>query len=178
MADYENIKSSVTYDKWDSGSLLEYLSKHTKPLGQNYWLLIYSHSKIILETLDSIRMKQIDFKQQELKEVRAFSSSGELKIWKYQGSFKSRLRIDGHGEVTEVLNDKHLLWGLSIEGNALIEKNKGVKIEFPIDISKHQVPFGVVVKNYLDYDEYGLVTVVDARLVKFTDIYNNEVQNV
>ena len=64
---------------------------------ESYWL-IYNQNEVLLGK-GEISDESIDFGI--LKESRLFSNRGELHVWKYDGAFRFRLRIDNSGAPEE-----------------------------------------------------------------------------
>ncbi len=155
-------------------NLIDIINGNT--IKNNPWVLIYSHSEIILEQLDDLSDKVKKLTLNDIVEARIFNKEDELKIWKYQGKVKSRLFSEVKQNNSEVYEENMLLWGDRVEDNVLKESGRGAEIKFPVEITSDKLPLKVKVKNYYTYDDNGLILFHDARLTEITDKNDAEVK--
>lgn len=173
------IKSVEIKEKYDeSKDLRQFLiEKVNKELGGNCLLLVYKYNQVYIGSIIKDNLNVLGDDQFELKyitEIRMFSESGELHLWKYGDKFKWRLRIDEEveGEI-HIYEEKHVIWGTKINTkntNELVEEHRGMRIQFPREIINEPLPIKYEVRNYFNFDEDGMIKFYDARLVK---IINN-----
>ena len=145
-------------------------------LKNNPWVLIYSHSEIILEQLDNLPDKVEALTSQDILEARIFNKEDEFKIWKYQGEIKSRLFSETKLENYEVYKENMVMWGDKVENSVLKESGRGTEIKFPVKIISESLPLKIQVKNYYTYDDNGLIQFHDARLAGIIDKNDKEVK--
>ncbi|SNX54967.1 CRISPR-associated protein Csx19 [Thermoanaerobacterium sp. RBIITD] len=126
------------------------------------------------------------FDEEHIIDIRVFDKNGELHIWKINDDFYYRFKEDNfeidnnidHNE--RILKDKKIfveypiVFGSTIEKadgkwTILKERERGIKIYFPYDISWEQLPIRYKVYNYYDFDEDGILRFYDARLCGFFD---------
>jgi len=109
---------------------------------------------------------------QSVQLARVFSTTQELKIWRQEGVLHFRLRLDGTGEETAVVDAGQILWGTkcaSLDGGwTRIWEDRGTELVLLLDISKLDAKNRVVLKtrNYLDFLPNGQATYVDSRFVQ------------
>lgn len=131
---------------------------------QSYgFCIIYRTDKVeILKTED---VKDLN----NLLEIRAFNSNGELRLTKVNGGFAGRIVTDGAGSDTEIFDENHLLWGKPEDkagvtaGYTFLQEDRGTKLTVPIEVKKNQRAF-VKVRNYLssakdafEFDDFRMV---------------------
>jgi CRISPR-associated protein (TIGR03984 family) len=169
--------------KKDIGDLL--VEKSTKP-GSPIFLIVHKHHEV---SIGEVKEKTIHLEcAQELtpmllKELRMFSKNGELYIWKYEDKFNYRLRIDEEKEGDQYIYDEeHFMWcdkpGKD-DDYTVYETNRGMRLKLPFPIKdESKLPLKYLVRNYLTYDENGLIHFYDARLMTFLDANGEELENV
>lgn len=157
--------------------LINEIDKYKSKPDSNSWILIYSHSEVILEKLNNLSNKVKELNLSDIKEARVFNENDELKIWNYQGETKRRLFSNKKNTDYKEYEENMLLWGNKVKDNNVLQDSvKKNKIEFPIDISKYTLPLKVKVKSYYEFDDNGLIIFKDARLIKILDNENKEVK--
>ncbi len=115
-----------------------------------------------------------------LKRLRVFNQERELFIWRAQGGFRWRLRIDDGtgdtqdgGKEVDVVEAEQILWGTRAEsiceGWTRIYEDRGTEIILPgenlnVDLDNR---VKLVTRNYIEYNDLGQAGYVDCRFVKF-----------
>lgn len=129
------------------------------------YCVIYRADKV--ETLKTEDVEDLN----DLLEIRAFNSNGELRAISSGDEFIGRIRTDEEGAETEYLDESHLLWGTRTEQNGttkngytFLQEDRGTKLTVPIEVKENQRAF-VKVRNYLSSakDKFELV---DFRMVE------------
>ena len=122
---------------------------------------------------------------ESLRELRAFNESGELRLWKSGGDIGWRLRIDDGSENANIYDEEHVLWGDKIagesaEGLILRESGRGFSFRVPpfgrTPSLPLTLPLKLLVRNYYDFEEDGLLHFFDARLVSLKDQDGRDVE--
>lgn len=115
-----------------------------------------------------------DLEEKYLLRLRLFNGSKELYLWRSADGFKARLRIDGEGEETPVVDAHQVLWGTKARplgeftelteerGTTLIVPLKNLEIN-----DKHNRLF-IQTRNYVGYTEAHQATYVDCRFMGFS----------
>ena len=174
----QRILSYVKNEPQKIENLQKFILKMAQPLTGIRYVLLYKYhevqigliegGQIVIERADELTSKYV-------KELRVFSENGELYIWKQQQELKYRLRIDNGktGEKVYIYPEQHFMWGDEHDQQdpqTVYEKNRGMRLRFPCDVSKKALPLKYEVRNYYKYDKNtGLIQFEDARLVKFCD---------
>jgi len=126
---------------------------------------------------------------QFIQKLRLFNETQELFLWRKKwkdtcGEFAFRLRVDGDGNETDVVDAKQVLWGttakkLDEEFTEILE-TRGTKIILPfndIQVDDKERRVFILTRNYISYDtndsSYQQAGYVDCRFVKFTDENGN-----
>lgn len=139
------------------------------------YLLVYKHHEIQIGMIDNgqiVLERQEELTRDYLKELRVFSEQGELHIWKQQGKFKYRLRVEEEKGNITVYDETNVMWGLEpnkADNRVIEEPGRGMSLQLPFSVTKTQLPLKYTVRNYFDYDDNGLIRFNDARLVQFLD---------
>lgn len=115
-----------------------------------------------------------------IQKMRLFDEDQELYLWrKNKNQFRGRLRIDGIGEKTDVVDVEQVLWGTRSKslGNYIeLCEDRGTKIILPfknIKIDAQKDPkdrIRILTRNYVSYDtnsSYEQAGYVDCRFVAF-----------
>lgn len=110
-----------------------------------------------------------------LLSVRIFNATDELHIFKYQDKYRSRLKTDGDHECQYL--QEPFLWGLKLDGSAVYEPNRGMRLELPFKVNEQQLPLRYRVVNYYEFDDDGQIRFTDARLSHFLDRDGNELED-
>jgi len=173
-----------------TGDLRSFLTgEETTELGERFLVLVHTNDRVFFsleragELSESLKVLSAD----SLKEFRAFSESGELHIWKDCSGIGWRLRIDEPSESGNTIDDVQFLWGNTIacesdEGLILKESGRGFSFRVPFFErppsfkSESSLPLKLLVRNYFDFDEDGLLRFFDARLVSLKDKEGREVE--
>jgi len=176
----KKIKSYETKDNYEKGKdIKQFLIENSREkLGGVCLLIVYKYNRVYIASINDSELNFLgdpEFTLEYITEIRMFSSSGELHLWKYGSDFKWRLRIDEETEGdTNVYEETHIMWGTEVESekkNELIEEYRGIKIRFPLDINEEPLPIKYKVRNYYNFDEDGMIKFYDARLVQ---VLNNK----
>lgn len=141
--------------------------------GRDSFWLIYNQNEVLLGK-GSIPDESISL--EILKEIRIFSENGEMHLWKYDGEFRFRLRIDNTGDKTEkVYIEEHYRLDTEYEVKCSSE-NRAVRtsgIKLAGELKGKPVPEKFRVYNYYnsgeDKNESGCIKFYDARLVEFVN---------
>ncbi|KKN48319.1 hypothetical protein LCGC14_0654110 [marine sediment metagenome] len=149
------------------------IEKANEELDGNCLLLVYKYNQVYIGSIIKDNLNVLGDDQFELKyitEIRMFSESGELHLWKYGDDFKWRLRIDEEeeGEV-HIYEEKHVIWGTKVNNenpDELVEEHRGMRIQFPQEIINETLPLKYEVRNYFNFDDDGMIKFYDARLVR------------
>lgn len=126
---------------------------------------------------------------QFIQKLRLFNETQELLLWRKKwentcGEFAFRLRVDGDGIETDVIDAKQVLWGTTAKkleyGFTEISEIRGTKIILPFDdieVNNKDRRVFLLTRNYISYDtndsSYQQAGYVDCRFVKFTDKNGN-----
>lgn len=179
------IKSIEIKENYEEGKDLKkfLLVKCEEKLGGNCLLIVFKYNQVYIGSIVNNEINVLEDKQFTLDyvtEIRMFSVSGELHLWKYGDVFKWRLRIDEEvaGDIN-IYEETHIMWGTEVNDekkNELIEEHRGMKIRFPRDINDEPLPIQYKVRNYFNFDDDGMIKFYDARLVQIFN-YNRGVIN-
>jgi len=170
----KKIKSYETKDNYEKGKDIKQflIEKSKEKLGGVCLLIVYKYNQAYIASINDSELNILgdpEFSLEYITEIRMFSISGELHLWKYGSDFKWRLRIDEETEGDiNVYEETHIMWGTEVDKekkNELIEEYRGIKIRFPLDINEEPLPIKYKVRNYYDFDEDGMIKFYDARLV-------------
>ena len=124
------------------------------------------------------------FEFKYVQRMRVFNTNQEFLIWRTGGGWKGRLRIDGEGDITDVVIAHQLLFGTR-KGNLSdslfteIEEERGTKLILPLSNLKFDkegfLNPRVFIKthNYIKPNAIGQAAYFDCRFVAFTDSAND-----
>jgi len=151
--------------------LLDFIEKRCSSF-EDPWVLVHSHSQILLEKLKTPTEKLKNITLKELKEVRVFTENAELKIWYYGDSFHFRLFTESdENDYEEPYIEKMALWGTDVFDGILTEEGRGCQIQIPPEctVEKSELPLILTTLNYYNYTSEknppeGLLEFKDARL--------------
>jgi CRISPR-associated protein (TIGR03984 family) len=113
-----------------------------------------------------------------IQRLRLFNNDKELLIWRDNNGLKGRLRIDGEGEDTFVVDACQVLWGTKKDklGNGWIKlfEDRGTELILPYDegviIDDKKNRLFIMTRNYVSvYPETNQATYVDCRFLTFTE---------
>jgi CRISPR-associated protein (TIGR03984 family) len=140
----------------------------------DYKVLIgrYINGALSFYNNDEIELKYV-------QRIRIFNENEELLIWRSEGKFKGRHRLDnGKGNVTWAVDNWQVLFGTDAEKlneeYTLIKEERGTEIILPVpnifmDPKKKKNRVKIKTRNYIDFiEETHQATYVDCRLVEFT----------
>lgn len=159
----------------------DFLSSKSTLLGNRIYLLVYKHHEVLIGEVRDGRIKlerPQELSVHYLKELRMFSSTGELYLWNRRGQLKYRFRMDNEGSETHRYDEEHFMWGNRADNkndHAVIEVNRGMRITFPFPVCDNDLPLKYLVRNYLEFDKHNQVVFYDARLVAFLDKFGKEI---
>jgi CRISPR-associated protein (TIGR03984 family) len=174
MSDTE-IKSLTTMVKnsgkiEDIDNLIEFLHQIIDEFPQkNAIILFYKYNEVIFGKYLNGELEipsGTEVTLSEIVELRAFSTEAELHLWTYNRQKLWRLRIDGVGDICNVYDETHILWGTKVEHESdLIEEFRGMRFTLPVKITNAALPLKYRVRNYFTFDEDGLIQFIDGRLI-------------
>lgn len=130
--------------------------------------------------------KNESFDLKYVQRLRVFDAQKELHVWRTQGKWKGRFRIDGEGKQAEAVEANQLLFGTKGERlapeyeYARIEEDRGTMLILPlknVHFDKGGNPSTrVFIKthNYVEPNAVHQASYVDCRFVAFTDADYNE----
>jgi CRISPR-associated protein (TIGR03984 family) len=152
----------------------DYIQAFKDKYGAIGWILVYSHDRVVLDKFPDFPNSSNTIDLTSIKEARIFNTDGELKVWTSKGKIKERY-FDKEDLKFVSFPDQMVLWGNKVNHNVLIEKDRGIEIKLPIEITQDELPLTIHVDNYFEYNRDGLIVFKDARLVKITNNLNKEV---
>jgi CRISPR-associated protein (TIGR03984 family) len=111
-----------------------------------------------------------------IQKLRLFNDDKELLIWRDNNGLKGRLRIDGEGEETFVVDAYQVLWGTKKEklrnGWIKLFEDRGTELILPYDegviIDDKKNRLFIMTRNYI-HPETNQATYFDCRFIKFTN---------
>lgn len=177
------MKSSVVIinkiDLSDSNSLKSYV---TTNFGQKGICIFYFDYGVQIGKYDGedFRLFKNEIPEPRFMwKMRLFNQNQELFIWKKNArGFVGRLRIDGEGDETDVVEAKQMLWGTDSQPQddfSELFEERGTKIILPFNdlkVNKENRIF-ILTRNYVSYmtcdSSYEQAGYVDSRFVAFTD---------
>ena len=152
-------------------------------LGDRFLTLVHTSDRVFfsLEKKRDLSVPLRALSIESLRELRAFNESGELRLWKSGGDIGWRLRIDDGSENANIYDEEHVLWGDKIagesaEGLILRESGRGFSFRVPPFGRTPSLPLKLLVRNYYDFEEDGLLHFFDARLVSLKDQDGRDVE--
>lgn len=117
-----------------------------------------------------------------LQQARLFGSAAEVRVWRVRNGFKACRLQDQRDEKAEAFDEAHILWGTRVEdqkqGFTLVaDGRQGLRHALPLPAADiffdppekkrkrwHSLRLGA--RHYLEYDESGMVVIVQSRLTK------------
>lgn len=186
MTDKKQIRKVLTLNSsTETGELQEnqevetFLLEKSQELGDKVFLLVYKYHQVVIGKINngSLQIENPDELTIEyLKELRMFSTAGELYLWNQGCKFKYRLRLDNRGDSAEIYDEEHLMWGTGLldDKQTVVETSRGPQVRFSFPLDEISTPLKYQVRNYLDYDDNGQIRFYDARLVGFVDANGKE----
>jgi len=177
------IKSSVVInnkiDLSDSNTLKSYVRTNFVQKGICIFYFDYGVQIGKYDSEDFRLFKQEIPEPRFIWKMRLFNQNQELFIWKKNANgFAGRLRIDGEGDETDVVDAKQMLWGTDSQPQddfSELFEDRGTKIILPfkdLKVNKENRIF-ILTRNYVSYktcdSSYEQAGYVDSRFVAFTD---------
>lgn len=147
-------------------------------LGRNFLTLVHASDTVFFSREEgespSPLLQRVS--AESLQDLRAFTQSGELRLWKWNGEIRWRFRTDvadeSAGEI-ETYDEKHVLWGNSCEesdGSMVArESGRGFAFRLPVSAKDRSLPLKMYIRNYFTFEADGLLRFFDARIVSLTD---------
>ncbi len=168
----KTIKSMVKYPEFKS-PLENFLSENFKEEGYIVAYLVhqvvmgyYKNNTIILPYSETIE-------ERYLQRLRLFNEKRELYLWRSNGDFKARLRIDEEGDDTEVVDASQVLWGTRSEQFGEFTKlteERGTTLIVPvkdIEVDDRKKRLFLRTRNYIGYTQAYQATYIDSRFMGF-----------
>lgn len=152
--------------------------------GQNNgFCVVYLDYKVLIGKYSEGNFKFYNdeiFKPKYIQKMRIFNINQELYIWrKNEEEFRGRLRFDGSGIETDVIDACQILWGTKAESLGDFSKifeDRGTELILPfndIKVDNGENRAFLQTRNYIGYNECGQVGYEDCRFVKFVYNKNN-----
>lgn len=148
-------------------------------------IIVYLDYKVIIRNFENGKIvywsDEEPFNPEFIQKLRLFNDKMELFIWRIQGKWKARLRIDEEGEEVSAVEANQVLFGTISEdiGNGFtkLTEDRGTEIILPfeikgVDAKKNRLK--IKTRNYIDYNELGQAGYADSRFVEFTFGINNK----
>ncbi len=151
-------------------------------LGSAFLVLVHSNDRVFFSRENGKELSALlkDLSSDSLKELRAFNETGELRLWKMNDEIRWRLRIDDEKN-ENIYEELHVLWGdkigeKSCESVLLSESGRGFLFRIPPFAENPSLPLKMLVRNYFDFEEDGLLRFYDARIVSLMDKEERELK--
>ncbi|MBK9404465.1 MAG: TIGR03984 family CRISPR-associated protein [Ignavibacteria bacterium] len=144
----------------------------------NGFMIAYLDYKVIIRKYENSKIvfwnNEEPFSPEFIQKLRLFNDKRELFIWRNEGKWKAKLRIDEEGEEVSTIESNQVLFGTvgNIEnGFTILTEDRGTEIILPfeikgIDTKKNRVK--IKTRNYINYNELGQAGYGDCRFVEFT----------
>lgn len=150
----------------------------SKFFSEDGFVVAYLTNKILIGKYESHKLhfyKEQNLDPQFLLSLRLFNTNKELFIWRTQGTLKGRLRTDGIGEETFIVDACQLLWGTDSElygdGFTRLFEERGTEIIFPLSdlrVNAEKKRVFIKTRNYVEFNpETSLASYGDCRFVEF-----------
>jgi CRISPR-associated protein (TIGR03984 family) len=118
-----------------------------------------------------------------VQRLRVFDANKELHVWRTNGVWKARLRIDDEGDDMDVVVAHQLLFGTTAEkssdGFTAISEKRGTKLILPfsnLNVDDGRNRIFVKTHNYVKPNAVHQASYVDCRFVAFADDKYNELR--
>ena len=113
------------------------------------------------------------FATKYLQRMRVFNENSELLLWQCGGgSFNSRLRVDGEGELQDYVDAEQVIWGTKskalADGFSLLTEKRGIAIVLPLAnlvVDEKEKRVKLKTRNYIGYNEAGQAGYEDCRFI-------------
>ncbi len=116
-----------------------------------------------------------------VQRLRVFDASKELHVWRTNGVWKARLRMDGEGDNIDVVVAHQLLFGTCVEksndGFTAISEKRGTKLILPfsnLSVDDGRKRIFIKTHNYVQPNAVHQASYVDCSFVAFTDDNHNQ----
>jgi len=132
--------------------------------------------KINIDSFEFFENETIE--ERYIQKLRLFNDDKELLIWRDNDGLKGRLRIDGEGKDTFVVDACQVLWGTEKKelGNGWIKlfEDRGTELILPYDenikIDEKENRLFIITRNYISFHpDTNQATYIDCRFIKFTN---------
>lgn len=162
-------------------SLEQFLSKNFK---ENGFIVAYLDYAVLIRKFQNGKIvlfnEEDKFDPTFIQKLRLFNKMSELLIWRTEGKWKARLRIDEEGLEMKIIEANQVLFGTTADvqnGITTLTEGRGTEIILPfeingVDTQKNRVK--IKTRNYIDFNKLGQAGYVDCRLVEFTFGYENK----
>ncbi|RLC16534.1 MAG: TIGR03984 family CRISPR-associated protein [Deltaproteobacteria bacterium] len=169
--------ASKAIDKISEGNIQSVLSGIFE---EKSFAVAYLDYKVLIGTWENstfLFYQGETFENKHIQKLRVFNRDKEVLIWRSNGRFKGRLRVDENGSGTDVVIARQVLFGTRLEkscnGNFTeITEDRGTKIILPftgINIDDKQNRICIETYNYVGYNAVCQATYTDCRFVSFCD---------
>lgn len=143
--------------------------------GEESYIVSYLDYKVLIGKFIQGRLvfyNEEIFNPEFLVKMRVFNQNKELLLWREIGQqYSARLRIDGEGSNSYLVEAEQLLWGRSKFVNKewiLLSELRGTEFYLPYRLEKaDNNRFMIKTYNYIDYNNLGQAGYVDCRFVIF-----------
>lgn len=176
-----SIKSKTeTVSIGDNDKLPELLPKYFD--NETAYVVAYLDYRVLIGIYENSNMKFPDnetIDNEYIQRLRVFNENKELLIWRSSEGLKGRLRIDGDGQDTEVVEACQVLWGTRVVKNTVdfteITEDRGTTLILPIkglEVDNRKKRAFIKTRNYVGYTPAYQATYVDCRFVRFLNTEN------
>lgn len=142
------------------------IRERSKSITGDIWCLLYLTDAVRILELRQGLAKIDKTDTWKIRELRVFGENGEIHVWRTGEEFSWRVREDGVGEKIEYADQEQLLWGdkADSDGLSVVDSGRGNRIVFSVPVTNWNLPVKMTVRNYIDYQEDGLLQFIDARI--------------
>jgi CRISPR-associated protein (TIGR03984 family) len=172
-----DLYQKVTIDEKFEEDLKAWLTEKAHEYGLRF-MLAHAHDGVIWGRIDEesdliISGEVFDevavaLRLPTLQQARLFGPAGELLIWRTGAGFSARMIADGEQGAANTFQEKHWLWGEGMESKTgftlMHEGREGLRHAPPVENAKG-ARVELLVRHYIDYDEYGQAYIANSRLV-------------
>lgn len=144
---------------------------------KNGFCVLYLDYKVLIGKYSEGNFKFYNdetFKPKYIQKMHIFNINQELYVWrKRENEFRGRLRIDGSGIETDVVDARQILWGTKVEYLSEFSKifeDRGTELILPlkdISVDNGQNRVHIRTRNYISYNENDQAGYEDCRFVDF-----------
>lgn len=163
--DYQGLIDTIRKTFVDPGIAVAYL---------NYTVLVGKYEN---ETLYFYKDQSFEIKQ--LQRLRVFNENKELLLWLKNETYNARLRVDGVGELLDVVDAGQILWGTDVvsldNGWSLVYEARGTELILPLkgmELDKGKKRLKLKTRNYICANEVGQAGYFDSRFVSIEGDYD------